>query len=220
MNALTVPRAVVALEYKALRYPSHLLSTKVVATRLPEESGFRLAYERFLGALDSKAGALLDDQDLLDRGRALSRRADVIEKAVVLEAKAEARKAEADAKLRSTAKKVQDRKTEARETHLDDVAQAEADKREAKAEAARKAAQRKSAEREAVAAKAQHAIEAEKERARQQEARIEQQTEARTAAPKAQLSDAVEDSKAARKRKDDAEELARLAEQEKLSRKG
>ena len=57
MNVLTVPRAVVKLEYKALRYPSHLLDTKVIAALLPIESGVRLAYERLLGGLDSAAGS-------------------------------------------------------------------------------------------------------------------------------------------------------------------
>lgn len=220
MNVLSMSRSVVALEYKALRYPSQLLETRVVAARMSQESGLRLAYERLLGALDSKAGSLLADQALTHRGRALTRRADVIEKAVSLEAEAEQRKATADEELRTRTRKAQSQRAEARKTRRNDLEQAEADKLKAQAEADRKADERRRAERKAVADKAHRKLEAEKKRAEKQAARIDQQTAAVTAAPKAQLSDAVEDTKAAVSRKTDAEELARLAEQEKLSRKG
>lgn len=218
MNVLTLTRSVVALEYRALRYPSQLLETTVVAARMPDDSGLRLAYERLLGALDSKAGSLLADQRLTDRGRALTRRADVIEKAVALEAKAAERKTKADEQLGTSTQKAQVKRTEARRTYEHDVAQATNDKQKAQAEAQRKATERKHAEREAVANKARITLQAEKKQADKQEARIDQQTAARTAAPNAQLSDALQDTETAAKRKADADELAQLAEQEKLSR--
>lgn len=218
MNVLTLTRSVVALEYRALRYPSQLLETTVVAARLPDDSGLRLAYERLLGAFDSKAGSLLADQHLTDRGRALSRRADVIEQAVALEAKAAKRKTKADEQLGTSTQQAQVQRTEARRTYEHDVAQAENDKQTAQAQAQRRATERKHAEREAVATKARVTLEAEKKQADKQEARIDEQTAARTAAPKAQLSGALEDTETAAKRKADADELAKLAQQEKLSR--
>jgi len=218
MNVLTLTRSVIALEYKALRYPSQLLETTVVAARMPDDSGLRLAYERLLGALDSKAGSLLGDQRLTDRGRALTQRADVIEKAVALEAKAAERKTQAGEQLTTGTHKAQVERTQARQAYEHDVAQAANDKQKAQAEAQRKATERKHAEREAVATKARIQLEAEKKQADAHVARIDQQTAARTAAPNAQLSDALQDTKAAAKRKADADELAQLAQQEKLSR--
>lgn len=101
MDLLTVPRALAAVEYKVLRYPSQVFATRVVAVRLPEGSGLRLAYERLFAALDSRVGALLADQELADRGRALSSRADVLGPAVTLAVRAAQRRERANAELRA-----------------------------------------------------------------------------------------------------------------------
>src|ERR1700712_5372954 len=95
-----LPRTLLGLEYKAVRYPTQLLETKVLATRFEEDNPFRLAVERVLGTLDGAAGSFLKDDELVTRGRVLTRRVEVLEKAVELEAKAAARKEAADAQLK------------------------------------------------------------------------------------------------------------------------
>ena len=100
MDLLTVPRTLAGVEYKLLRYPSQVFATKVVAARLPAESGLRLAYERLLGNLDLRIGALLADQGLTDRGRVLTRRAEGEEQSVTLATKAVQRRNRANTELR------------------------------------------------------------------------------------------------------------------------
>ncbi len=218
MNVLTIPRSVLALEYKALRYPFQLLETKVVATRLSQDSGLRLGYERLLAALDGKAGALVADERLIERGRALSRRADVIEKAVELEAKAEQRKDAADQQLQSDTAQAQEQRAQAEQTRQREVQQAEQAKKRAQVQASRTATERAQAGRNTAADEAQKLIEAERRLAAAEQTRIDKETAVRTAAPAAQLSDARKDVEAAAGRQADADELARLSEQEKQSR--
>ena len=113
MNLLTVPRTVIRWEYQLLRYPTHLLETKVVAARLPEDSAVRLAFERILGTLDLNAGVLLADPALTAQGRTLARRSKVAAKpgvtvkpkvpakASTLAGKAVERRERADAELKA-----------------------------------------------------------------------------------------------------------------------
>src|SRR5687768_13742500 len=100
MSPLTLPRKAAALEYKLLRLPATLVESTLI-TRLDDESPLRLAYEKALGSVDEKAGKLLDDESLTKRGSALRRRSEVLAKAVALEEKAEARKAEAQQTLQA-----------------------------------------------------------------------------------------------------------------------
>jgi hypothetical protein len=95
MNVLTLPRTVAAIEYKALRLPATLLQKKVVVRFLEQDSKLRLGFEKTLGALDERAGSLLADKALADRGRVLRRRSEILEKAVQLEAVADQRTAAA-----------------------------------------------------------------------------------------------------------------------------
>lgn len=219
MKVLTVPRSAVALEYKALRFPAQLVETKLIAPYLPAESGVRLAFERFLGALDSTAGSLLGDQALADRGRALSRRADVIEKAAVLEDKARARKDEADAQLSKENKEAEAEKARIQQEHERKAAQLKLEREAARKAVEQKADAREKAEAAAITSKAQATIAAERDRLDEQEAKIAARVEARTAAPKAQLKKAVTDTQTAQQKKADADRLAQLAETERSSRK-
>lgn len=219
MRVLTVPRTVAALEYKALRYPSQLLETKVIATRLPEASRFRLAFERLLGTVDSTAGKLLADQGLTDRGRFLTRRAEILEKAVSLEAKAAERREQASADLRAKTKQAEQQKARAAQEHQRTAHQIAADKAAAKTAVEREAQSQKVAEDKAIAAKTAAQLAAQRDKLRKQEARITAATAARTAAPKAQLSKAVADTQTAQERKAHADRLAELAAAERQSRK-
>lgn len=218
MNVLTIPRTAVALEYKALRYPAQLLETKVVAALLPEESSVRLAFERLLGTLDSTAGSLLADQGLKDRGRVLTRRADVVEKAASLEAKAQQRKEQADAQLRAETEQAQAKKAQAEQERKRKAEQLEAGKRAAKAAVEQTAQARKKAEKEAIGSAVDATLAAERDRADEQKARIDGQAQARTAAPKAELKTAVENTQAAQQHKADADRLAELADAEAAAR--
>ena len=219
MDLLTVPRTVAGFEYKVLRYPSQLIATKVVAVRLPAESGLRLAYERLLGALDTRVGALLADPELTDRGRALSRRVEVVEKAVTLEAKAAQRREQANADLRSQMSRAAQDKNQAKADQQDEQRRIEAERKAEKQAVESTVADR--ARRQAAEVDAQAAADAEQERQRlsAQTTRIEQTTDLRTAGAKAALSDAAQDKREARERKAEADTLAGLAKAEKASRR-
>lgn len=214
MNALTLPRTVVALEYKALRYPSQLL-----ATRLPAENALRLVLDRVLGSLDSTAGQLLDDDGLKDRGRILTRRIEVLEKAEELEAKADARRAEADAKMRASQAKVQAEKDRIRTDYEQTTARHEAERKAADAALSKKAKARQRADDKEIVDTTASVLTAERDRLNAQEAAIEVRKNARTAAPKAQLSKAAADTQAAAQARSDADRLAALATAERKSRK-
>ena len=218
MNILTVPRLVAKLEFKALRYPAQLLETKVVAAYLPQESGVRLAYERLLGALDSRAGALLADEPLSDRGRALSRRGDVLEKAAALEAKAQERAQQAAAELREQTAAAEAEKARIQSDHERKAQQLAVERAAAQKAVHDKAAAREKADKLAIDATVQATLAAERDRLDAKEAAVEARVAAATAAPKAQLSKASKDARTAQERRSDADRLASLAAQEKAAR--
>lgn len=218
MNVLTVPRTVAAYEYKALRFPAQLLETRLIAAKFPEESTVRLAFERLLGTLDSTAGALFADEALKTRGRALSRRAEIVEKAVELEAKAQQRKQEADATLHAEREQAAADKRRVQQEHDRKAKQIKAEREAAQAAVSQKAKAREKAEDTAIAAKTEATVAAERDRLDAQAASIEARVDVPTAAPKAQLDKAVKDTAAAQKTKGDADRLAQLADAEKQAR--
>lgn len=219
MKILDLPRNVAAWEYKALRYPAQLLETKVLATRLPADSPVRLAVERLLGSLDSTAGALLANPTLQERGRRLTRRTEVLAKAVALEEKAAERKQQATVDLRDQTR----RATEAKQTAEQDQRQAAGDiaaKRQATLKAVEQAAQsRQQAERAQAQAETSAALAQEQDRLRAQKSAIRSDVMERTAGAKEQLKQASQESKTASKRTEDADRLAELADAERTARK-
>lgn len=207
MNALTLPRTLVGLEYRAVRYPAQLLETKVVALRLPDDHPFRLGYERILGNLDLTAGKLLADPALTNRGRALTRRVDVLTTAIALEEKANERRSAADAELRAEQQRAQQEKDQIQAEHEREAARLKAE-REAEAVALeRKAAARQRADDKAIVDSTQAIIAAERDRLDAEKARIEARVAIQTAAPKAQLSAANKSVQAAAKLRADADQL-------------
>lgn len=215
MNVMTLPRTVIGLEYKAVRYPAQLLETKVFAARLAEDNPLRLGFERFLGTLDSTAGKLLADEALSDRGRVLTRRVDVLGKAVALETKAAERKAEADAELRAQNERAAQEKARIQSEHEQQAARLKAE-REAEAKALeQRAAARKRADTKAIVDSSQAIIAAERDRLDAEEAKISARVETQTAAPKAQLKAAAKGAQAAAERRADADRLKALRESEK-----
>lgn len=219
MNVMTLPRTVIGLEYKAVRYPAQLLETKVVAARLAVDHPVRLGYERFLGTLDTAAGKLLADEALSDRGRALTRRADVLGKAISLEAKAAERKTEADAEFRAKDERAAREKAAVQAEHEQKAARLKAE-REAEAKAIeREAEARKRSDENAIVDSSQAIIAAERDRLDAQKAKIEARVATQTAAPKAELKSAAKNAQAAAERRADTERFEALRETEKRAAK-
>ncbi|MCA1713303.1 MAG: hypothetical protein LC789_17340 [Actinobacteria bacterium] len=218
MNVLTVPRTVAALEYKALRFPATLLQSQVVVRFLDDDSKLRLGFEKALGSLDEKAGSLLANEDLSNRGRVLRRRSEVLGKAVELEEVAEQRKAAAEATLREGSKKAERTREQAKQQQREGVQQALQEEQADKAKARREAKSKLDAEKSRVQAQTQAKVQAVTSQLDAQESRIDATERARTAAPTAQLTDAVQEKKTADAERRKAERLAQLAETEKQSR--
>ena len=219
MNVLTLPRSVAALEYKALRLPATLLQTQVVVRFLEEDSKLRLGFEKALGTLDEKAGSLLANDTLTDRGRVLRRRSEILGKAVELEEVADQRKAAAEATLREGKKKAAKTREQARDAQQKDVQQALREEQADKARAEREAAARLDAEKKRVETQTRAKVQAVTSKLDAQESRIDATERARTAAPKAQLSGAVQEKLTADAERTKAERLADLAAAERRSRK-
>lgn len=210
MNVLTIPRTLAGLEYKAVRYPAQLVETKIIAARLADDHPVRLSYERFLGTLDSTFGKLLADEALADRGRVLTRRADVLVKAAVLEEKAEQRRAEADAELAARNKKAEQERADIEAEHQREAARLKAE-RDAEAKALeQKAEARKRADSKTIVESSQAILAAERDRLDAEKAKIEARVKTQTAAPKAQLKAAVNSAEVAQERRADADQLESL----------
>ena len=219
MNALTVPRTGAALQYKALRFPSRVFEQQLVGRFLDQDSPLRLGVERSLASLDASAGRLLHDEGLARRGTAVARKADALEVASSLEEKAAQRKAEAEQTLQGQKQAAADKHEQAtrdRTERTAEIAREEvADKRAAKD----KAAAREKAAADAIDKSANAKLQQEQQRLEAQQDRIETRTKARTAAPKAQLDNAVDRSAEAAAERSDADRLAQLAAAERASRR-
>jgi hypothetical protein len=217
VNVLTVPRTVAALEYKAVRYPAQLLETRLVAVRLADDNPFRLGFERLLGTLDGAAGKLFADEALAERGRFLTRRVEMLEKAIALEVKAAERQQAADAELRAKQEQIEQEKVQVQIEHEREAARLKTE-RDAEAKAVeRKAAARERADADAIVESSQSIIAAERDRLDAEKARIEARVQTQTAAPKAQLKAAGKGAQAAEAKRADADRLAQLRETEKAS---
>ena len=219
MNLLTVPRKVVGLEYKALRYPAQVLEVKVIAAKLPEESSFRLGFERLLGSLDSTAGALLADSALVERGRLLTRRTEIVAKAATLESKATQRRAKADSDLKKRIAQAAGDKKQAQAERDDQERRIAAAKAAEKQAVERAARERRQAEQDEAEAKAEAGVAEERNRLAAKRSQIDEVASARTKGAKQQLTEAARDKQSAHQRKSEADTLAALAEAEKAARR-
>ena len=219
MNVLTLPKKAAALEYKALRLPSALLQQQVVVRFLAQDSALRLGFERAVGTLDEKVGALFDDSELASRGHALRRRSEVLEKAVELEAKAEQRHLQAEATLQAGTARAEQTREQAFTAQRAGAEEALREEAVEKRRVEQDAKARLRAEKQRVVTRARAKTQAVTAQLREQEQRIDSVASARTAAPKAQLGAAVAEKKAADAERLKAERLASLADQERQSRR-
>lgn len=216
MNVLTVPRTVAGLEYKALRLPATVGASLV--GRLDEESRIRLAFEKALGSVDAAVGRFLADEELTRRGTALSRRAEILETAVVLEEKAELRKAQAAQELKEKKAAAGEQRRNADQEKAEETRRLREQEKAAKKAASVEAAAKERAAAEAIRAEAAANLEAERDRVAAAEAAIEKRVEERTAAPKAQLEQAVKRKSNADAERAAADRLSELAQAEKARR--
>lgn len=216
MNVLTVPRTVAGLEYKVVRLPATVGASLV--GRLDEESRIRLAFEKALGSVDAAVGRFLSDEELTRRGTALSRRAEILETAVVLEEKAELRKAQAAQELKEKKAAAGEQRRTADQEKAEETRRLREQEKAEKKAAAVEAAAKERAAAEAIRAEAAAKLDAERDRVAAAEAAIEKRVEQRTAAPKAQLEQAVERKSNADAERAAADRLSELAQAEKARR--
>jgi hypothetical protein len=218
MNVLTLPRYVAALEYKAMRLPATLLQSQV-AVLFDEDSKVRLGFERALGALDETAGTWFADDSLSDRGRVLRRRSEILGKAVQLEEVADQRKAAAEATLREATEKAERTRQAARSNQREGVQEVLRAEQAEKQRIEQTAKSRVQAEKNRVEDEARAKARAVTSQLDSQEARIDATEKARTAAPKAQLTEATQEKQTADAERAKADRLADLAAAERDTRK-
>lgn len=166
---MTVLTTVATLQYKAWRYPSQLVETRLVATYLPRTSGVRIAYERVLGTLDSTVGSLLGDDALHQRGEELCQRVAKAERVAVIEEQA-AQRREAEAAARDEKEQAE----VAEKLRIQQEREAEAARHRTEAELVeRKAAERQRADEGEVVDASQAILAAERDRLDARAASIE-----------------------------------------------
>lgn len=218
MKLTTLPRGVAKLEYTVVRAPLSLLERQVFARYLADDAALRLGFERLLGSLDSFAGRILADEQVARRGQALSHRSAMLDKAAMLEAKAEQRKSQADQQLEASAEQARqdrldaDRKRQANITAARRKEQAE--KRQARQQAEAQAA----AEKQRSTQQAQAKINAAERAKAAERNRIANRQEQAAAAPKRQLADANSTKQAADAKRGEAGRLSALATAEREQR--
>ena len=125
MKMIAVPRAVLQLQYEAVRLPIVVLDAWVLGRYLAEESGLRLSFERVLGSCDTAAGWLLDDRTLRQRVAQRQRTA-ALTCAAQPAADGPHRRGQAEQQL-TTAPRPTGRRERAQRDHRDDVAEARGD---------------------------------------------------------------------------------------------
>lgn len=219
MDVLIVPKTLASLEYTALRLPLTFVEKQLVARLLEPESSARLSFEKALGTLDVTVARWIGDDDRASRGRVLSRRADVLTKAVQLEHKAAAHKEQATGTLQQAKDTAEHQREQAEQRVKDDLHSIRTEQRSDKRAAQEKAAEQTSANTAAVERERAAKLDAEKSRLEGRVKAVDARTSARTAAPAAQLHDAVEVSRSAAEQEQTATRLSQLADGEKDRRR-
>lgn len=218
MDVLTYPKKAVALEYRALSLPARLVETQVVTRLLEQDSVVRLSYERALGSLDETVGRLLGDADLERRGTALRRRTEVLERAVTLEQEAAQKAAEAQESLQQGSQAARERRAAASKKAARRTTQALEQEKADKARIAEETDAREQAEKSRIEAQEKARAKAADDARRAEKARIAAAEKAVTAAPAAQLEDALEEQATSDAQRDKADTLAALAAKENENR--
>jgi hypothetical protein len=217
MKVTTVPFAILRLQYRLIRLPLQLVEQRLM-TRLDDEAPARLLYERSLGVLDSTVGNVLGDPELQLRGTALAERSEALARAATLDARATAKREEAENELKSQRQKtIQDQK-QARAAKEQEIEDARKDAEERKRAAAADAKQRADAAKKQaddVAAQRKDSVAAAK---RREEAKIRAAEESVAAAADSKLDDAKDKRAEAAGKRAQANRVEELADAEKRRR--
>jgi hypothetical protein len=218
MSIISGGRAVLRLQYEAASLPLRIVEQRIVGRYLGGDSGVHLALERFVSSMDSTAGRLLGDSELVERGRRGTRYADALDRAVHLEQSAEQRRTSADQMRQGREHDAKRRRQEALDSERKRVTKAaqrvKTERKQAeegaeqKIEDGKRSADQRAAEQRARAKTEQQA----------QEKRIAARTEQQTAGPKRQLKQGGQEKAEAEREQRDAEKLAQLADRERASR--
>jgi hypothetical protein len=219
MNLLTVPRKVASLQYGVARLPLTILEKNVVARYLGDEAPLRLTYERLLGSLDEAAGRFLADDDLYRRGQALVRRTDFLAKADELDAKAQARRQQADEQLKAEQEQSRQARAEASQQRERELAAARHSEQDEKRRAQQDADAKARKEKAEAERAAQERVADANRTLRDKEKRIAAEHQLATDAPKRQLATAAERRRDARDQRTQADRLEALAGAEKEARR-
>ena len=215
MDVLALPKKLGSLQYRVLVLPYRLARP----TFLADESALRLSYDRALGSLDRMAGRLLGDPELVQRGTALTKRADALATAVELEDRAAQHAEVAQESREQGLDDVQRRRRQAAQEAASSVSGAREAERAEKARVERETEQREQAEKARIEAQVERKAHAATSALQADQARIDAAEQAVSAAPKAQVQQAVDLQHAAEEDKRQAAALADLAEAERASRR-
>jgi hypothetical protein len=217
MNIVSVPVAILRLQYRIARVPLQLIEDRVM-TRFDAETPARLFYERSLGSLDAAVGSALGDVNLQTRGSALVERSDALSRAARLDATATAKREKADAAKEAKLSEASQEQQDAREARAQEVEEAQRSAQKRATRAAETAQQRTAAaKKEADEAASRQASAVEAARKAEREA-IRDDEQAVVAATQARLDDAAAKRAEASTKRAKADRVEQLAETEKVKR--
>lgn len=219
MSLTTLPRHVLALEYRLFRFPTQILATRVVARYLADDNPGRLGFERTLGVVDGYAGQVLGDERLTARGDALRRRVELLAEAEALSARATAQREQSTAELRGRETAARRDREQAVNSERDEIRKARERADAAKAQARQRAEdEARDAAKRAEQTK-KRTVDTARRTAERRTSAITDRTQRATAAPKAQLKQAGQAKSAAQQQREDAKALAGLSARERSKRK-
>lgn len=219
MIITAVPRAVLQLQYHAVRLPIMVVHTRILGRYLPEDSPLRLSFERVLGSLDSTAGRLLADQTLQQRGTAMRQHAAVRTAAAQLEHVAQRRRGQAEQQLTAVTEDTAGRRKQAQRNLRDDIAETLRDEEADKRQVAEQVQARVEAETNQTLAAGGERLAALDEQRIAAQARIDTREQQATAQPKEALKAAGNEKSDADQRRGDADRLNHLAANERNQRR-
>lgn len=212
-----LPFAVLRLQYKLARLPLQLVENRLV-TRVPTEAPARLFCERALGILDATVGKAIRDPALVERGAALIERSDTLGRAAKLDAQAETRKEQADAKLKQARDEAIGDQRDARAGTEQQVEKARNTAQERKQNATQSAQKRSAAAKERADAEAASRKEVAQSAQRKAEEKAKAAEKSAAKAADAKLDDAEDKRGTARSKRVEANRLDDLATAEKKNR--
>lgn len=218
MNIVSVPLAVLRLQYKIVRFPLQLIEDQFMS-RLGTEAPARVMYERTLGVIDGAVGSVLGDQEVEQRGAALTKRSDALLRAAELDAEASRKAAEADAELEAERQRANEQQVAAQEAKQREVEQARKREEERKRTAAQEAEQRKQAAAKQADEQAAQRKQAAEAAARNEREKIKAAEEKAAAPAKEQLQEAADKQSEAADKRARADRVEDLAESEAANRK-